>query len=287
MAATCAVCGAKLGLGRRLSGNTLCEADEAKQVAALAAAAQARTVAVAEYVHTAELVVSDPTAATRLAAIAAQAGMAEADRRLANVKAVEQMIAMAIADAYLTPDEEASIERMISTLGLTQPEATQAMSGQDVAFQIAGINAGRMPNVSDPDIFLKPGEVAYLQVDATLLKEVVHRQTRGGYSGFSIPVTKGIYYRIGGYAGHSVVTGTSIDAADSGILCVTSQRVVFKGLSSTVECLYAKLVGLNVFDDGIEFNVSNRQKATLLKVPNGHVVAAVVNAAMHPEGVTT
>lgn len=35
---------------------------------------------------------------------------------------------------------------------------------------------------------------------------------------------------------------------------------------------------------GSEFNVSNRQKATLLRVPNGHVVAAVINAAMHAEG---
>ena len=58
-------------------------------------------------------------------------------------------------------------------------------------------------------------------------------------------------------------------------------------MRSSVECPYAKLIGLNVFDDGVEFNVSNRQKAILLRVPNGRVVGAVVNAAMHPEGVSS
>ncbi|HLB43923.1 MAG TPA: hypothetical protein VJK49_00950, partial [Candidatus Limnocylindrales bacterium] len=76
------------------------------------------------------------------------------------------------------------------------------------------------------------------------------------------------------------------EPADNGVLCLTSQRAVFKGIRQSVECLYAKLVGVNVFDDGIQFHVSNRKTATLVKVPDGHLVAAVVNAAMHPAGVS-
>jgi hypothetical protein len=34
-----------------------------------------------------------------------------------------------------------------------------------------------------------------------------------------------------------------------------------------------------VFTDGVSFNMTNRQTVPLLKVPSGHVVAAMVNAA--------
>jgi hypothetical protein len=36
----------------------------------------------------------------------------------------------------------------------------------------------------------------------------------------------------------------------------------------------------------VQFHVSNRKTATLLRVEDGHLVAAIVNAAMHPEGVS-
>lgn len=115
---------------------------------------------------------------------------------------------------------------------------------------------------------------------------MVHRESRGGYSGFSIPIYAGVRYRVGSYRGRSVVVGTSLEVADKGILCLTSHRAVFKGMTQSVECLYSKLVGLNVFDDGIQFHVSNRKRATLLRVADGHLVAAVINAVMHPGGVS-
>lgn len=43
--------------------------------------------------------------------------------------------------------------------------------------------------------------------------------------------------------------------------------------------LSSQSIGVNVFNDGIQFHVSNRKAAPLLKVPDGYVVAAVVNAA--------
>ncbi len=70
------------------------------------------------------------------------------------------------------------------------------------------------------------------------------------------------------------------------MLCLTSNRAVFKGMRRSIECVYAKLLGVNVFDDGIQFHVSNRQTPTLFRVHDGHLVAAIVNSAMHPEGVT-
>jgi hypothetical protein len=187
-------------------------------------------------------------AASRLPALAEQAGMTDTVLRLARIEGVRRIIQAAIDDAYLSEEEEDSITKATKDLSLTDADLVEALGDQASAFMIARINAGRLPTLPNPAIFLKPKETAYAQVPATLLKEVVQREMRGGYSGFSVPIVKGVRYRVGAYRGHSVVTGTSLQAADSGVLCLTSQRVVFQGQRQTVECLLAKLVGMNVFD---------------------------------------
>lgn len=229
---------------------------------------------------------SDPSVVQRLSAIAERAGLSDPDRIRANAEALTGVLGAAIQDEYLTEEEEESINRAMTALEVPEAEVLVVVRQFGNGLLIARLNAGRLPTVPDPVIFLKPNEVAHVQVEAALLKEVVHRETRGGYSGFSIPIAKGIRYKTGSYRGRSVVVGTSLQVADNGILCLTSQRAVFKGLRQSVECLYSKLVGVNVFDDGIQFHVSNRKSATLLRVSDGHLVAAVVNTAMHPAGIS-
>ncbi|HZO62488.1 MAG TPA: hypothetical protein VFB35_05850, partial [Gaiellaceae bacterium] len=95
-----------------------------------------------------------------------------------------------------------------------------------------------------------------------------------------IPIGKtGIRYRVGGYRGHSVVVGTKRVPADRGTLVVSSQRAVFLGNQKTLDMPYSKLVSLDVFGDGVQFHVSNRQTAPVLQVGAPDVVAAFVHAA--------
>ena len=96
----------------------------------------------------------------------------------------------------------------------------------------------------------------------------------------SVQIAKGVRFNTGGYRGKSVVVGTSIEEADAGVLCITSNRAVFMGLRQSVEVQFSKLIGVNVFDDGVQFHVSNRQKATLIRVGDGYLVAAAVNAVV-------
>lgn len=289
MAATCTVCGTKLGFGRRIAGKTLCEPHEAEQQEREAAEEARRQAATQEYLRVAATIASDPTTADRLPILASEAGMTEGDQASASARVVGDLLHAAIEDAYFSEEEEKAFVRMASALNLSQ-EAILAVISPYIppasnAMTIAKLNAGRLPTIDAPVIFLKPKEVAHVEVEAGLLKEVVTREFRGGTSGFSFPIGMGIRYRVGAVRGRSVVVGTSLEVADKGVLCLTSRRAVFKGMRQSVECLYSKLVGVNVFDDGIQFHVSNRKNATLLRVGDGHLVASVVNAAMHPEGV--
>jgi hypothetical protein len=129
---------------------------------------------------------------------------------------------------------------------------------------------------------VKRGEIVHFEWRAELMKEVAHREFRGGYQGFSFPIGKtGIRYRVGGARGHSVVTGTELQVADRGTLSVSSTRTVFIGARKTIELPYSKLVNLTVYSDGVQFHQSNRQNAPIFRLRNGEVVAAIVNAAAH------
>jgi hypothetical protein len=283
MAGSCSICGAKLGFGRRLAGKTLCKLHEAEQRASEQAAAIARENAMNEYVAIAATVATDTSAVERLHEIARDGYLLPSEIAEAKLAALSGLMRQAIEDAHLTEAEEQAIAR--AAFDLDVPPDQIAASIQEFVppasnlMLIAQVNAGRLPTLQDPPIVLKRGEVAHLNLGAVLLKEVAHRETRGGFSGFSFPLAAGIRYRVGAYKGKSVVVGTSIEEADNGVLCITSKRAVFIGLRQSIECLHAKLLGLNVFDDGIQLHVSNRKTPTLLRLSDGHLAAAAINAA--------
>jgi hypothetical protein len=89
----------------------------------------------------------------------------------------------------------------------------------------------------------------------------------------------GIRYRVGGVRGRSVVIGSELVTADSGELVVTSHRTVFTGQAKTLEFRNDKLVGMEQYTDGLRLNVSNRQTASLFKLPSGPSIAAALISA--------
>jgi hypothetical protein len=151
---------------------------------------------------------------------------------------------------------------------------------------IARVNDGRLPDVTaqGPPVLLKDRETAHYFDVASLMKEVAHRQLRGGGSGVSFRIAKGVRFHTGAFRARSVVVRTSLEEADRGKLTITSLRTVFSGQRKTLDLPHSKLVNLNVYTDGISLNMSNRQTVPLFRVPNGQVVAAIINAAAQRVG---
>lgn len=181
-----------------------------------------------------------------------------------------------LADDVLTADEEATFSDVCDAVGI------ELLPDSDLFFRlaIAKVNDGRLEGIPQPHVMTKKNEAVYLEMVAGLMKEVTLREFRGGSAGFSFRIAKGVCYRTGAFRGRSVVVGTELQVADPGVLAVTSSRVVFLGQRKTIEVPYSKLVGVEVFEDGIRFSASNRQNAPLFKVENGEVIAATVNAAV-------
>ena len=55
---------------------------------------------------------------------------------------------------------------------------------------------------------------------------------------------------------------------DTGKLHITNQRIVFQGESKTLESLFSKLVGVQYLKEEVVVSVTNRQKATTVKINN-------------------
>lgn len=183
-----------------------------------------------------------------------------------------------LSDDVMTVDEEQQLFSFADALGMTYSDVPRLAEAWR-RVEIARVNDGRLPVVHSPTIMTKKNEIVHGEFAASLMKEVVVRQFQGGSSGFSVPVGGGIRFRTGSFKGRSVVVGTQLQQEDAGTLAVTSTRAVFAGSKKTLEMRWDKLVNLEGFADGLRFNVSNRQKASLFQVPAAELAACMISAA--------
>jgi hypothetical protein len=80
-----------------------------------------------------------------------------------------------------------------------------------------------------------------------------------------------------------VTVGSEMQVQDSGVFAVTSQRIAYLGSAKSSEILFTKLMGMEVFSDGIRLQASNRQNSLLFRFEQpvtGDAVAATINAAV-------
>ena len=206
------------------------------------------------------------------------AALSGGDRKKLGMQAFRAYADTALADDILTTDEESAFFDVCDAVGVGDEDLRKDELFYRLA--IAKVNDGRLEQIDEPHVMTKKGETVHLEMVAALMKEVALREFRGGSQGVSIPIMKGVRYRTSSFRGHSVVVGTELQVADSGVLAVTSTRIVFLGQRKTLEIPYPKLVGVEVFKDGIRLSASNRQNAPLFRVESGDVVAATVNAAV-------
>jgi hypothetical protein len=194
-----------------------------------------------------------------------------------------------MADDVLSDEEQDKLFEFARSLGIdlnTYMNRHPAMQDRVI---IASVNAGRLPGAKPPyHILVKPGEEVLLEAYASMLKEVADRAWQGGFSGFSLPITRGVRYRVGQTQGHMQQVGTKTVVTDAGWLSVTSTRIIFSGKTSTREIHYAKLVNLTVFAIGvtecIAIAVSKGQDVDTqtYAISRPHLFAAVITAASQP-----
>ncbi len=195
-------------------------------------------------------------------------------------EAFSEMAEKALADDVLTKFEEKHLLLIGESPGITTDILNNDCRPLLMRLHVAKVNDGRMPSISPTGMILKKGEVAHLEMSASLMKEEAIREYQGGYAGVSFRVAKGVRFSTGGVRGRMVTVGTRVVVEDAGRLVATSQRALFIGQRRTVEFAYGKLASMEVFEDGVRLGVSNRQKSHLFQLESGPAVAATINAAI-------
>ena len=185
-----------------------------------------------------------------------------------------------MADDHLTVQEELAFSELGAALGVDTALLNERY--RDILFRlvVARANDGRLSEIEEPQLMRKGDEAVYLESAAALMKEVAIREYQGGYGGYSFRIAKGVRYSTGRTRGRSVVVGTELQVADTGILAVSSKRLVYLGSKKSMEFPFAKLLSFEVFNNGIRLHSSNRQTTPLFKLESGDVVAATLNQAM-------
>jgi hypothetical protein len=186
-----------------------------------------------------------------------------------------------LADDIVTKEEEQDLLRFAQSLGADLNDFPEVFN----RFVIANANAGRFPEAVPPlHVIPKAGEQVYMESAASLMKEVADRQWQSGSSGYSFRIAKGVRYRVGHTQGHMVEVGTKLVAKDSGILSVTSTRLVFSGRTTTQENVYAKIENLTIYKDGLSVAVRRGSDITtrLYSTSRAETIVAIINAAIQP-----
>lgn len=206
------------------------------------------------------------------------------ERQKVQLEAFRAAVALIIADDLVTEDEEAIINGTAEALGISNEMLNQRALPELYSIMIARANAGRLEPVEQHELIAQQGETVYFEAVATLLKEVVVKEYRGGYGGVSFRVAKGVRINTGRTRGRMVPVGTQIEPADAGIFSITDRRAVYAGQRKTFEFKYDKLVGVHLYDDAVTLQVSNRQTPSTFRFDRPDLIAALLNAAATATG---
>jgi hypothetical protein len=161
-----------------------------------------------------------------------------------------------LKDKQLSPREETELNQTLRDLQIDEKTIKALMpqkSVKDLAFAklVWQLENGVFPVIPNP-ITIKKYEECYLVFNASLWEQKTVRQGYKSVSqGFSIPVAKGVRYRVG--SGRSVPANQEVLVKHLGNLFLTSYRIVFSGGKHSFQIGFNKLLTFHVYSNGIEF----------------------------------
>lgn len=181
-------------------------------------------------------------------------------------------------DGLLSPEEEANLLGYQAQLGLTNAHIADVIPALVRGKAFWSLSQGQLPVVDRPPMLLAGGETCHAVAGARLLEEHTVRVRVGQSQGYSVRISKHIRVRQGASRGVSVPM-TELVPVGSGLLCVTSERIVFMG-PRTIEIKLSKLLGVEAYRDGVEPQYpTNRKKRQVFAVEDGEWLSNVMLVA--------
>lgn len=161
-------------------------------------------------------------------------------------------------DGVLTKEEEEKVEEFIKQLNLTQEilDKNGSLQRLNKASIIREITEGNIPEARMkiqghlPFNFHKDEKLIWLFQNVEFFEQRTKTQYRGGYSGVSIKIAKGVYYRTGGFKGHPVKV-EEMKFIGKGIFAITNKHVYFASSSKSIKIPFSKIITIYPYENGI------------------------------------
>lgn len=167
-----------------------------------------------------------------------------------------------LSDKRLSPKEETELNEILSNLKIEKEQISTIVpkkSLDELAYAklLWNLDNGIFYTIPNPPITLKKSEECYFALNAKLMeRKIIHKGYSQRSQGISIPIVKGVRYRVG--SGRSVPIKEEITLKHPGSIYLTNLRIIFSSGSKSFEIPFSKLLTFNVYSDGIEFILNNK-----------------------------
>ncbi len=195
---------------------------------------------------------------TEIRTIAEDSYISPEETRALLVKAFQAAIEKSLEDDILTEDEESAITsyRDHFHLGQEDLDVDGAYTKLVKAALLRDVMNGEIPSRVSfegnlPFNFQKSEQLVWLFQQVPYYEPRTKTTYSGGYSGVSVKVAKGLYWRTGGFRGNPV-KHTEMTLIDTGLVGVTNKHVYFTGRVKSFRIKYPKMVSFTPFSDAIE-----------------------------------
>ncbi len=166
-------------------------------------------------------------------------------------------VELAFDDGVLTEEEEKRLKEMVKFLHIDTPEVlnSNAYSYLEKGAVLRSLLEGKLPEnlpskAGLPFNFLKSETLLWVFDNVEYYEKVTRKSYAGGYSGFSIRIARGLYWRVGGFKGNPVVK-TELQKIDEGIMAVTTKHIYFAGSRKIFRIRLDRIVAFEPYSDGI------------------------------------
>jgi len=160
-------------------------------------------------------------------------------------------------DGALDENEEKKLIAFSERFGLNREELdcngswTKVVKGAVIRDLLNGIVPQRVTVTGGlPFNFMASEQLVWVFSGVKYLEDKTRRQYVGGYSGVSVRVMKGVYYRTGGFRGNPVETTERVHV-DTGTLAVTTKHLYFAGSAKSFRIRHDKIVSFTPYSDGV------------------------------------
>jgi hypothetical protein len=181
----------------------------------------------------------------------------------------------AAADARLTPEEGASLERLQSQLGLSEHDLGADYNLLSRLRLLARIAEGNMPLVQSP-VQLVPEERCHWVVQCTLADRISMPQaTRQPLKGIQFSVPGAEPFAAAGER-DPLRPAEDVLPNDLGALIITSRRTIFQGAKRTVSVPHARTDSVTLYADGVRIDELGQSARRYLLVDDAELACAIL-----------